>query len=338
MIKEEIKAGGKTVLKIAEELKNHQLSKFHLLYGEERYMVRYYKNALIGQLSSPGDEMNCTSFQGNAAIPSAIADVGQILPFMAPQRLIIVQDSGFFKSSSDMADYLQEFPETTYVVFVEREVDKRNKLYKWISKNGCVTECQRQTEPLLKQWIAGYVKKQNKKIDNAAVEYLIERVGTDMETLINELDKLIGYSWEKDTIEPQDIDAVCSGVIVSRIFDMIDAVARKEKDKALTLYADLVANREQPMSILYLFSRHINILLQVKELAQRGLNKSEMAKKIGIPPFTVPKYAKQAEQFKRSQLIAMQENRLDYEEDFKRGKISDQLAVEMFFIQALTND
>jgi DNA polymerase-3 subunit delta len=221
---------------------------------------------------------------------------------------------------------------------VEREVDKRNKLYKWISKNGCVTECQRQTEPLLKQWIAGYVKKQNKKIDNAAVEYLIERVGTDMETLINELDKLIGYSWEKDTIEPQDIDAVCSGVIVSRIFDMIDAVARKEKDKALTLYADLVANREQPMSILYLFSRHINILLQVKELAQRGLNKSEMAKKIGIPPFTVPKYAKQAEQFKRSQLIAMQENRLDYEEDFKRGKISDQLAVEMFFIQALTND
>ncbi len=169
------------MLKLQEELKKGPLSRYHLICGEERYMVRYYKNALRERLSAPEDEMNCTFFQGEGAEPSVIADVGQILPFMAEQRLIIVQDSGFFKKANDMADYLADFPDSTYVVFVEREVDKRSRLYKWISKNGCITECQTQTEPMLKQWIAGYVKRQGKVMSNAAVEHLMERVGTDME-------------------------------------------------------------------------------------------------------------------------------------------------------------
>lgn len=325
------------MLKLAEELKTNKISRYHLIYGDERYMVRYYKHSLMEKLSSPGDEMNCTIFQGNSVRESEIADVGQILPFMVSQRLIVVQDSGFFKSANDMADYLEDFPETTYVVFVEREVDKRNRLYKWIGKNGCVTECQTQSEAMLKQWIAGYLKKAGKSVSVRTVEYLIERTGTDMESLNNELDKLIGFTGERPVVEVSDIDAVCSGAVISKIFDMIDAVALGEKNRALRLYDDLLANKEQPMSVLYLFSRHINILLQIKELSAVGLNKNELAKRIGIPPFTVPKYGKQAGLFKRRQLIQMLEDRANYEESFKKGRLSDQLAVEMFLIQALTN-
>ncbi|MCH5252546.1 MAG: DNA polymerase III subunit delta [Lachnospiraceae bacterium] len=323
--------------KITEELKNNSLSRFHLIYGEERYMVRYYKHSLVEKLSVPGDEMNCTYFQGSDIKESDIADVGQVLPFMASNRLIVVQDSGFFKSAGDMADYLEEFPDSTYVVFVEREVDKRNRLFKWMGKNGCVTECQSQNEPMLKKWIAGYLKRTGKTIAVPVAEYLMERVGTDMEVLNNELDKLIGYTGERGEIRTEDVDAICAGSAVSKIFDMIDAVALGEKERALSLYGDLLANKEQPMSILYLFTRHINILLQIKELSAEGLNKNEIAKKIGIPPFTVPKYGKQAAAFKRRILLKMLSVRADFEEDFKTGKIDDQLAVELFLIQALTN-
>ncbi|MCH5266224.1 MAG: DNA polymerase III subunit delta [Lachnospiraceae bacterium] len=325
------------MLTIAEELKKNTISQFHLLYGEERYMVRYYKRSLMEKLSSPGDEMNCTVFQGEAAKPEAIADVGQILPFMAPQRLILVQDSGFFKNANDMTEVLEAFPESTYVVFVEREVDKRSRLYKWMGKHGCVTECQSQSDAMLKQWIAGYLKKSDKSISTRTAEYLIERAGTDMELLSNELDKLIGYTGERRVVETADVEAIGSGMVVSRIFDMIDAVAQGERDRALRLYDDLLANRESPMSILYLFSRHINILLQFKELSGLGLNRNELAKKIGVPPFTLQKYGKQAGMFKRRELLAMLEERLNYEESFKQGRLSDQLAVEMFLIQALTN-
>ena len=75
----------------------------------------------------------------------------------------------------------------------------------------------------------------------------------------------------------------------------------------------------------------------MKECGNLGLSQSETAKKCGVPPFTVSKYARQAALFKRSKLLAMLEARLEYEEKFKSGRLSDQLAVELFLIQGLTN-
>ena len=90
------------MLRIEDELKNNQISRFQLLYGEERYMVQYYRNQLIEKLSNPDDEMNRTFFRDKPE-PSQIAEAAQILPFFAENRLIVVEDSGYFKSSSDMA-------------------------------------------------------------------------------------------------------------------------------------------------------------------------------------------------------------------------------------------
>lgn len=321
---------------IQEQLKNGKLSRIHLLYGEEQYMVRYYKNLLKDKLSQPDDTMNVASFYGNQIRPSEIDDVAQILPFLANNRLIIIQSSGFFKNASDMADYIAGFPDTTYVIFSEQEVDKRNRLYKWVNKNGCVTECKKQNESMLSKWIAGYLKRDNKKITVEAVHTLIERVGTDMEILTGELEKLISYVGEREQIDIKDINAISSGITVSHIFDMIDAVAQKEQQKAMRLYSELVENKESPMSILYLFSRHINILMQMKELMKSGCSNADMARAIGIPPFTIKKYAAQAKLFKMKKLRTVMEDRADLEEQFKNGKIDDQLAVELFLIQALT--
>lgn len=325
------------MLQLESELKSNQFSRFHLLYGEERYMVRYYKNALISKLSQPDDEMNRTFFRTQDIEASQIAEAAQVLPFFAEQRLLVVEDSKFFSKSNDMIDYLDNFPETTYLIFVEWDVDKRSRLFKWFHKNGCVTECVSQPEKMLKQWVTGYLKKADKAISVSQIELLLERVGTDMELLSNELDKLIGYVGERKIIEAEDIQMISSGLTISKIFDMIDAVAAKEKERALALYDDLLANKEAPMSILYLFSRHINILLQMKECFNEGLNRNELAKKCGVPPFTVAKYSKQAGLFKRKELLKMLENRTEYEEKFKTGKISEQLSVELFLIQALTN-
>lgn len=322
---------------LENEIKNKSFSRFHLIYGQERYMVRYYKNTLINHLSNPDDEMNRTFFKNEDIDGAQIAEAAQVLPFFAERRVLIVEDSKFFAKSNDFNQYLDSFPETTYLIFVERDVDKRNKLYKWFQKNGCVTECTKQQERMLKQWVAGYLKKAGKTISTSVVELLIERVGTEMEVLSNELEKLIGYVGERQQIQQEDIEKISSGITVSKIFDMIDAVATKQKKKALTLYDDLLMNKESPMSILYLFSRHINILLQMKECFQLGMNKNEIAGKCGVPPFTVAKYSRQSEMFKRSELLQMLKNRVECEELVKTGRLSEQISVEMFLIQALTN-
>lgn len=321
--------------KITEQLKAGEFSRFHLIYGEESYMVRYYMTSLKEKLSQPEDEMNCTVFSGDKINPSEIADVGQILPFLAPNRLILVKNSGFFKSASDMADYMDGFPDTTYLVFAEREVDKRNRMYKWMNKNGCVTECKQESAARIEKWMAGYVRRAGKTLSRDAAQHLMERIGLNMEMLSVELEKLISYTGSKENITLMDVDEISSGVTVSRIFDMIDAVASGEKERALALYHDLLANKESPMSILYLFSRHINILLQVQELKSLGYDRGELAGRVGIPPFTVAKYGRQADMFERKSLLMMLNDRAEFEEHFKSGRLSDQLAIELFLIRAM---
>lgn len=324
-------------MKLAEQIKNKSFSRFQLIYGEERYMVKYYKNALMSHLSTPGDEMNCTCFQGKSVNPSEVADVAQILPFMAEQRLIVIQDSGFFQSANDMVDFLEEFPESTYLVFVEEKVDKRNKLYKFVQKNGCVTECKYQNMQELCGWVAGYLGKCEKRITKSVAEYLIGRVGNNMDSLTNEMDKLIGYVGEKNQIDMEDIDEICDGVTEGKIFEMLDAVSSKNKELAMKLYADLLANREPAPIILSMFRRHINILLLIHEGQQKGMRSADLAAYASVPGFTVNKYIKQVGSFKYSQMKRMLENVAQAEEDYKTGKMGDQISLDLFLVQALTN-
>lgn len=105
---------------IAEQIKSGDLSRFQLIYGEEPYMVRYYKNKLKKMLSQEGDDMNVSSFEGKGIPLDEVGSLGSTLPFFAEKRLILIENTELFKSSNEMADMLEEFPDTTYVVFVEK--------------------------------------------------------------------------------------------------------------------------------------------------------------------------------------------------------------------------
>lgn len=317
---------------IDAELDTGQISRFHLIYGEERFMVRHYRNALVKALRMEEDEMNCSRYEGDDVNLSEIMDVGQTLPFFAEKRLIVIQDSGLFKSSNDMADMLPAMSEVTYVVFVEKEVDKRNRLYKYVQKNGCVTEAKEESQPRLMNWVAGYLKKAGRSISKNIVQTFLMKVGNSMEVLMNEMEKLIAYTDGRDTIELEDIDAVCTAQITGKIFDMVDAVSSQNTKRALELYHDLLELKEPPMRILFLFTRQVNIMLQVIELQKKGNARDDIAKKCGIPPFAVNKYQNQGKNFGREGLIRMLNHCVELEESVKTGRLTDQLAVELFIM------
>ena len=71
--------------------------------------------------------------------------------------------------------------------------------------------------------------------------YFLDKVGTDMENIQGELEKVFCYVLERDTITKEDIDAVCVTQITNHIFEMVDAVAAGNQQKALDLYYELLA-------------------------------------------------------------------------------------------------
>ena len=319
---------------IDEDIKNGQLKKVYLLYGEEAYLKHQYKRKLKAAAVTKDDTMNISSFEGKEINPKAVIDLAETLPFFAERRLILIENSGFFKNAcEELASYLSDMPDSTCMVFVEDDVDKRSKMYKAVSKNGTVVEFKKQTDEILVRWILGRLKKENRKITNPVMQLFLTKTGTDMENIDKELEKLICYTMGRDVIEASDVEAVCVGRTENKIFEMVNAIAERNQKRALDLYYDLLALKEPSMRILFLITRQFQILLQVKEMRGLGFDNKTIASKVGIPEFAVRRNLVQAKAFQGKELRKALEDGVAAEEAVKTGRMTDQLAVEIFLIQ-----
>jgi DNA polymerase-3 subunit delta len=318
---------------INEDIKNNSFKQVYLLYGEEAYLKRMYKEKLRNALVEKDDTMNYNYYAGKGVPIPEIIDIGETLPFFAERRLIVIENSGLFKSSNEFSDYVKELPETTYLLFVEEEVDKRNKLFKAVKDKGRVIEMARQDTRTLTTWVLSKLKPENKNIAKAALELFLTKTGDDMEHIEKELEKLVCYCMDKDSITPEEVEAVCTVTITNKIFDMISAIAEKKQEKALNLYYDLLSLKEPPMRILFLIVRQFNLLLQVKELKRLGKDNSEIAKKTSLAPFLVGKYFAQAGHFEKEQLKIALQDCAETEEAVKSGRLNDKIGVEMLIVK-----
>ncbi len=325
------------MLKLKEDIKNGIYRTAYLLYGEEHYLLKMYKNRLLGALAAPDDTMNVSRFEGKGINPKEIIDLAETLPFFAERRVILIENSGFFKGScEELAAYLSDIPETTVIIFAEEEVDKRGKMYKAVNKLGGVAEFRTQKDQVLAKWILQNLKKEGKQITGNVLQQFMTQTGTSMEIMEKELEKLVCYTCGKTVIEMEDVEAVCCGQTTNQIFAMVDAIAKKEQKKALELYYDLVALKEPPMRILFLVVRQFQILLQVKTLAKKGYDHKIIAKKAGVPEFALRKNMEQAKHFQLPQVLQAIRDGVQAEEDIKTGKMDAQLAVELLIVTCST--
>lgn len=319
---------------IDEDIKNGNFQKVYLLYGEEAYLKKQYKQKLKHALSKPDDTMNTAFFQGKDIKPGEIIDLAETLPFFADRRLIVIENSGVFKSASEeLAAYMKEIADTTCFVFTEEEVDKRSKMYKAVKSAGRVVEFARQPEKILVQWILGRLKKENKKITQPVLQLFLTKTGNDMENIEKELEKLLCYTMDREIITPEDVEAVCVTQTTGKIFDMVNAIAEKKQKQALELYYDLLALKEPPMRILFLIARQFQILFQVKELTRQNHDNKFIAAKAGIPEFTVRRNQAQAGSFSLEQLRRAVEDCVQAEEDVKTGNMNDRMSVELLIVK-----
>lgn len=319
---------------LQEDIKNGHFKRVYLLTGEETYLRNQYRKRLREALLPPEDTMNHASFEGKGIDPRAVIDLAETMPFFAGRRVIELNDSGFAKNACpELADYIPLIPPSTCLILTESEVDKRGRLYKAVKKEGRVVEFKRQTERTLSVWVLQTLKKEGKSITEDTLRLFFERTGADMENIEHEMEKLLCYTLGRDVITSEDVEAVCTERTENRIFDMVQAITEQDQKKALDLYSDLLAMKEPPMRILFLIARQFNQLLQLKNLSGQGLDKGELAKKIGVPPFALGKYQSQCRKFTLSALRQAVEDCVETEERVKTGRMGDQISVELLIVK-----
>ncbi len=319
---------------IDEDIKRGQFAQVYLLYGEEAYLKKQYKDKLKHAMVPEGDTMNFSAFEGKSINPKEIIDLAETLPFFAERRVILIENSGFFKNvCEELAEYLTQVAPATHFIFVEEEVDKRSKMYKAAKASGRIVEFLPQNEELLTRWILGRLKREGKNITGSVMQLFLTKTGTDMGNIDRELEKLLCYTLDRDVITAEDVEAVVTEQTTNKIFEMVNAVAEHNQRRALDLYYDLLTLKEPPMRIMFLISRQFQILFHIRDMAAKGLDQQTMAKKAGIPPFAVRKNVSQAKGFTMEQLKQALRDGAELEEAVKTGRMDDQMAVELFLMK-----
>ncbi len=323
---------------LQQDIKSGEFKKIYLLFGTEAYLRMQWRDNMLKALLPAGDTMNLTRYEGAKTDQQELVSMSQTLPFFAERRVVLAENTGYFKRASvDLEKLFADMPDTTCLIFVEREVDKRQKNYKYVSRNGYAAELNTPTPKQLVTWIGHKCQAAGKKISASCADYILDQCGTDMMQLSNELEKLISYAADRDVIAVADVDAVCTSQVTGKIFDMMDAMALHQSDRMLKLYRDLLELREDPVYILSQITRQIRILTEFKGLVRDEVPFGQLAAKAGVREFTTKKYVNQCKAYSYDQLLHMFDACHEMDRRVKSGLVDPTIGVELMLVEFTRN-
>ncbi len=324
---------------LLNDIKSKNMKSVYVFYGEERYLKKLYENKLKSAVIEPGAEMmNVGIFEGNKASVYDAVNAINTLPFMSEKRLIIWRDSRLFASgrkddSEEMAKAILTIPSSTTIIFIEDEIDKRLKITKDTTKTGRLVEFKTPTEKELIDWVGRTLKASGKAITVQDAMFLLRTVAHDMSTVEAEINKLVTYTGERNTITAEDISAICTKAPLIKIFDMIDAIGNKKTEVALDIFNNLIVLKESPIMIIAMIGRQFRLIMEAKLLRESGLSATAIAETMGQRQFLVNECLNQGRYFDKVQLRQALSDCLNADLNIKTGKMDDKLAVELLILK-----
>lgn len=328
--------------KIDSELKNGLPENAYLLFGEEYFLVNSYKEKIINTLLKNPDvyDSEVTIFEGEKTSALKIIDSLEMISFMGTIRIVLCIDTGFFykgniKETDILTDYLKDSPDDFKIIFIEKSVDKRNKLYKAVQKIGFTEEFLPLKPDEMSKFILERVKSSGSSISESDARYISFNSYNQMENVLTEIDKLTSYKLN-DTITKEDIDLLLTKNLEVRVFELVEKIGLKDSKSSISIFNNMILNKESPIMILTMIGRQFKILMMCKTLFEKGLSQDDIAKKTKLHPYVVKKNISQIKNFKKITLYNALLDVVETDEKIKTGQIKDTIAVETIILKYTT--
>ena len=267
---------------LKRDLKSGTPRRLYLFHGEEAFLRDYYLGRLKESLLPAGlEDFNLHAAKGRDCSVEWIAQAVDCLPMMSERTLVVVTDFDLFgqgdKGKERLVEILSNLPDYCCLVFVydllAYKPDK-SKLATLLKQEGAAVHFQRQEQKTLAAWICRQFEKAGKLVDSADAEYLIFLVGDLMHDLSAEIGKIAAYT-PNQRVTRGDMDAVAVPKVEAVVYQMTDAMARKDFDKAASVLADLLHSREPGVMILSVMGKYFRQLYTARLFLSAGKSREE---------------------------------------------------------------
>lgn len=323
---------------------------FYVFHGADEF-TRAETLADFKRRLGPPDtvDLNTTILDGGTLTLAKLRHACDAIPFLAEKRLVIVEglltrlaprkDRELSTSQRELlttlADYLPRLPETTRLVFIEdKPLPARHSMLRLArqEERGYVKRFDPPDAKVLPRWIEKRVRKYGGEIEPQAAQQLAAVVGTDLRLLDQEIIKLVTYTQSPtggQAITIADIEAVVPYAQAAVVFDLVDALGRRDGRTAAQTLHRLLDAGEHPLGLLAMIVRQFRLLIQVKELKAERATPRDIAKTLRLHPFPARKLHTQATHFTAAQLEAVYRHLLDTDVAIKTGKIDPEVALDL---------
>ena len=288
------------ILSSIEELENdiqsNGLRAIYLILGPEMYQCGYAVRLLKSKaVSADAEAFDYSEFSAPESSVDEISEAALTFPMASKRRLVVAREIEEMPDSLQGAllDTLKNISTST-VILQAKELDHRKKFYKSLRKTECVAEFSRLKGAALERWVQTYIRRQGYQIPAAGAKKIVDLVGSDLQTLSSELEKLMLYCGNEKNISGDSVDALLRVSRQHSIFELIGAVSGRNRQGALKSLANLLSMGEHPLVVVAMLARQCRQVLIVKECLLRTRHMGEIGRAAQIPGFLLEKFIGEA--------------------------------------------
>lgn len=323
-----------------------QFSPVYLFLGTESYLADSAKQTLI-QATLAEDERDLNfGIYDMEEVPVGVAlDDAESVPFFGDKRLVIMDRPNFFTAEKSkqkidhdlvwLENYLKNPPDFNILAFFApyEKLDERKKITKLLKKTATVIEVNTLSEKEVRHFLKDTIANEAYTMTPEAFELFIQLTDAKLSTAMSELPKLLLFSSDTKQITKSAVNDLVAKSLEQNIFALVEYVLKRQTANALSLYQDLLLQKEDPIKINAILMTQFRLLLQVKFLEKKGYQQGDSAGMLKVHPYRVKLAIQQARKFSEKVLVSAFEGLVDAEYRLKTGQGDKEMQFELFVLQ-----
>lgn len=282
-------------------------------------VVKY--DLLVSNVSDVIEEASCMSLFGDKKVV-----IGENALFLTGANTSVNHDIDYLTSYVNAENH----DNIVILTVVQDKLDERKKIVKLLKKNVTIIHKETIDEKDLPKFVIKEFLNNGYKIDYKTASYFVDYVGKNVDILLSEINKMIIYKDTDKEILIEDILNISSKGFNDNVFDLSDAIMKKDFKKIFSCYNDLMILKEEPIKIIALLASQFTLVYQSKLLSKEGFMSKDIASTLKVHPYRV-KLALETNypDFELIDILKKLHN-LDYE--IKTGKVDKIVGLENFLL------
>ena len=266
-------------------------SNLSLLIGENKQVIDFNIYEILEQIEY--DDNNKIIYDMNTNSFMDVLEEASMVSLFSPVKVIIVNNFSNDNISDNELEYLERFISSknkdVYLILVGNKIDGRKKNYKVFKDNFNIIDVDKIDLDNIYEYVDNKIKDNGYKIDNYNIDYLLSKIGNDINNINSELDKLFIYKDSDKKINKEDIDLLILDNIDNVIYEFTNAILDEDIDKVKSMYDKFMLDN---IGIDYLLSTVAGSFMTnliIKLLYNKNMSNFEIGKVIGKKEYFVKK-------------------------------------------------